>query len=190
LTPLAQTAGPSACGPERDAVVTALEVALEAYAGGDIETARAQAALAAALLEHGAAAARDRRDWPQGNARQIRDVLWLYDALARGSDADRDAGIAWIDGWIRVVEWLNGAPRRLSEWRGQRVDYDPFTRLVRRIGDVAIDYDPFTHQIRRLGDVAIDYDPFTRAPRRIGDVAIDYDPFDGRVRRVAGIAVP
>jgi len=113
--------------------------------------------------------------------------LQLYDSVARGDEPQRDARLDELMRWLGIVDHLHHDTERPLRLREGRVDRDPFTSLVRRIGDTAIDYDPFTLQIRRLGDVRIDYDPFSHMPTRIGEIGIDYDPFDGRVRRIAGV---
>jgi len=170
-----------------DVIVVALESALEAYARGDLAQARTQTAQAATLLEDVDARDGAPARWPSSNSRQLLDALQVYDAFVRGADPSRDARVDQIGRWLGIVDRINLGPFRPAQVRAGRTDYDPFTGLVRRIGDTVIDYDPFTLQIRRIGAIRFDYDPFTHLPRRIGEIELDHDPFDRHLRRIAGV---
>jgi hypothetical protein len=183
------TAGSQSSKPANrcDAITVALESALEAYARGDLAKARTQTVQAATLLEELDASDGAPARWPSSNSRQLLDALQVYDAYVRGADPARDERVDSIGRWLGIVDRINLGPSRPSRVRAGRTDYDPFTGLVRRIGDTAIDYDPFTLQLRRIGDIGFEYDPFTHLPRRIGEIGLAYDPFDRHLHRIAEV---
>src|SRR5262249_28335118 len=161
----------------------ALKQALHAYGCRDLVAAQMWASLASKLLDCANPPACRGNCWPQANASQLLDVLAVYEQIAHGHSADLDRQFDALVPWLQAVEALNMNEAHPTSYVDRSVDYDPFTALARRIGDVSIDYDPFTRQIRRVGDIAIDYNPFTQKPRRIGDIEVDWDPFDDSMRR-------
>lgn len=179
---------PGVAGPPEDPIVTALEQALRAYRSHDVGNAQAWTAVAGSLLDEKAAATPGDK-WIQGNTAQLLPLLDLYGRVAAGRDANRDRDVGRLVTWVQQVDMLNRGPVRPAECAGLPVDYDPFSDLARRIGEVVIDYSPFTRQIRKLGEFTIDYNPFTGQPRQIGPVVIDWDPFRATVRSIGGVAL-
>ena len=179
---------PGAAGPPEDPIVTALEQALLAYRGGNVGNAQAWTAVAGSLLDEKTAVSSGDK-WVQGNTAQLLPLLDLYSQVAGGRDANLDRDVEKLVGLLRQVDMLNRGPVRPAECAGMSVDYDPFSFLARRLGDVVIDYSPFTRQIRKLGEFNIDYSPFTGQPRQIGPVVIDWDPFRATVRSIGGVAL-
>src|SRR5262245_27761185 len=176
---------PAGSGTHDEEIRAALEAAQAAFESGSIPTARFWSARATALLE-----TEDRtnaKTFPLGNASQLLDVLAVYNFVAAGSNPDLDAQAQWLIEQLQTIRMLDESTRKPNSVGDVRIDYAPFTNLVRRMGDLWIDRSPFTQQIRRLGDLAIDYDPFSLEPRRIGGISVDYDPFSGELREVAGV---
>lgn len=179
-------AGAGIAGAPKDPVVAALEHALRAYRGRDAGAAQAWTQVAASLLER-EVAAQPQKQWILGNTAQLLPLLDLYNQVAVGRDTARDHEVFQLVAWLQQVDRINRNPARPNESDGVAVDYEPFSHLARKVGDVALEYSPFTLQIRKVGGFGIDYNPFTGQPRQIGPVAVDWDPFRPVVRSIAGV---
>jgi len=178
----------SPCG-SGDSIATALCTALQAYARGEIATARSWAALASKQLANAARTQPSPSPYLVGNASQLREMLQLYRIYAAGSRPELDAQYAALVPQLEDLDLLNRDALRPDHLGPDAVEYHLITHLVTRLGDVAVDYHLITHQITRLGDVRIDYKLNTGMPEKIGGIEFDYDLIDGRVTKVAGVEV-
>jgi len=181
-------AGAGFAGGRKDPVTAALESALRAYRSHDLDAAQAWTQVAASLLDR-EATTQPRDQWQHGNTAQLLPLLDLYTRVAAGRDAVRDHDVFQLIAWLQQVERIHRDPWRPSECDGVAVEYDPFSNLVRKVGNVILDYDPFTLQIRKVGDFGIEYQPFTRQPLQIGPVQVDWDPFRPVLRSIGGVTL-
>ena len=171
---------------EFDLVSLALAAAQRAHARGEWGAVRSWAALAVVAAERDRGSTHVAYGRDPGNAAQLLDVLDLYERFARGRVPERDTRVDSIVTALDEIDHLNQHP---AWWSQAGIDYDPGTRLVRRIDGQGVDYDVWTRQIVRFGGFHIDYDPWTRMPRRIGPIEVAYDPFDAYPRAIAGVEI-
>lgn len=188
LAALLILAGAGIAGARKDPVTAALERALRAYRSHDVGAAQAWTQVAASLLDR-EVAARPRDQWNQGNTAQLLPLLDLYTQVAAGRDAGRDHDVFQLIAWLRQVDRIHRDSQHPAACDGLAVEYDPFSHLVRKVGDVTLEYSPFTLQIRKVGNFEIDYHPFTGQPRQIGPVEVDWDPFEPVVRSIGGVTL-
>jgi hypothetical protein len=128
-------------------------------------------------------------DVPSSNTGQLLDYLDLYALYVRGDLPALDRVHDLLRGHLLGIEAIHAVWPRPREFDGFDLEFDPFSQLVRRVGDLEISYDPFTQQIREVGGFEIDYDPFHHHPVRMGGIEFEHDPFDHRVVEIAGVEI-
>ena len=169
-----------------DLIALALASAQRAHARGEWGAVKSWAGLAVATAERDRGTKHVTSGRDLGNAAQLLDVLHLYERFAWGLVPERDVQVDSIVAALVEIDHLNCHP---VWWSQAGIDYDPGTRLVRRIDGQPVDYDTWTRQIVRFGDIEVAYDPWTRMPRRIGPIEVAYDAFDVYPRAIAGAEI-
>jgi hypothetical protein len=170
-------------------IATALCIASQAYARGEIATARSWTALASKLLTAAPAPAAGAVPYPASNANQLLEMLQLYGTNVYGTRPELDAQYTVLVPQLQRIETLNRDAAKPDHLGPDPVEYHLITRLVTRIGDLPVDYNLLTRQISRLGDVRFDYNTLTRMPEKIGGIEFGYDAIDGRISTIAGVDV-